>query len=86
MVEGRFIKDVRNDSWNNVADVGLQHRWRLLEPIGLDLTLGVHSGRYLGLAHERTPAEVARGDDEDFVPDPPGFLDFRVLLATYVIF
>jgi hypothetical protein len=81
LVEGRFIKDIRNDYWNNIADVGLQHRWRLLKPIGLDLILGVHTGRHLGLAHED-----ANGVIENRVPDPAGYLDLRMLLATYFIF
>ena len=81
LVEGRFIKDIRNDYWNNVADVGMQHRWRLLQPIGIDLILGVHAGRHLGLAHVD-----ADGIVRNPVPDPPGYLDLRLLLATYFIF
>jgi len=81
LVEGRFIKDIRNDYWNNVADVGLLHRWRLLRPIGVDLTLGLHPGRHLGLAHVDPDGVI-----ENPVPDPPGYLDLRLLLATYFIF
>jgi tetratricopeptide (TPR) repeat protein len=81
LVEGRFVKDIRNDYWNNFVDVGLMHRWRLLTPIGLDLMVGVHSGRHLGLAHVEPDGSIPNP-----VPNPPGFLDLRVLLATYLIF
>ena len=81
VVEGRFIKDVRNDYWNNLADVGFMHRWRLLKPIGVDLMLGIHAGRHLGLARVEPDGSVPNP-----VPDPAGFLDLRLLMATYLEF
>jgi hypothetical protein len=73
-VESRFIKDARSHYYNNLADVGLGHRWRLLTPFGLDLTLSVHPGTYLGL------------EATDPAPAPLGYLDLRLQLSTYVVF
>lgn len=72
IAEGRVLKDILNDYWNNLADVGLGIRWRLLTPIGLDLMLGVHGGSYFGLYNVDLP------------PDPLGYAELRLQAATYV--
>jgi hypothetical protein len=73
-VEGRVLKDIRDDYWNNLADVGVGHRWRLLEPVALELMLGVHGGAYFGLENvDPAPAEL-------------GYAEFRVQLGGYASF
>jgi len=74
LLEGRLLKDVLGDYWNNLADGGIAHRWRLLKPFGLDLLVGLHGGGYFGLQRQDPP------------PDPLSYLDFRVQLATYASF
>jgi hypothetical protein len=73
-VEGRAFKDIDNDFWNNFADAGVGHRWRLLVPIGLDLMLGLHTGRYYGLQNLDPPPALL------------GFAELRLVAATYVEF
>ena len=74
IAELRVLKDINNDYWNNLADVGLGMRWRLLIPFGLDLMLGVHGGSYFGLENKDPP------------PDPLGFAELRLQAATYIAF
>ena len=74
VLEGRLLKDVRNDYWNNLVDVGVGHRWRLLWPFGLDVMLGIHAGSYMGL------------QNRDPVPNPKEYLELRLQAATYVAF
>lgn len=74
VLEGRLLKDIRNDYWSNLVDAGVGHRWRLLWPFGLDLMLGLHVGTYMGLA------------SVDPVPDPAQYLELRLQAATYVAF
>ena len=71
-LEGRLLKDINNDYWNNLADAGVGHRWRLLKPFGLDLLFGVHAGTYLGL------------ENADPAPTPLRYAELRWQLATYV--
>ena len=70
VAEGRVFKDIDNDFWNNLADFGGGHRWRLLYPFQFDLLLGVHFGTYFGLENEN-PA-----------PDPHYFSELRLQAAT----
>jgi len=72
IAEGRVLKDILNDYWNNLADAGLGIRWRLLTPIGLDVMLGVHGGSYFGLYNVDLP------------PDPLGYAELRLQAATYI--
>ena len=73
-VEGRILKDIRNDYWNNLADAGLGHRWRLIAPLSLQLLVGVHGGGYFGL------------ENVDPAPDQLGYAEFRVQLSGYATF
>ena len=72
--EVRLLKDIRNDYWNNLADAGLGHRWRLLRPFSLQLLIGVHGGGYFGL----------EGDDP--APDDLSYGELRVQLGGYASF
>jgi len=74
VVEGRFLKDIRNDYYNNLVDVGLAHRWRLLKPFGLDFLFGIHAGTYFGL------------ENVDPAPSTLGYVELRWQLATYIAF
>lgn len=74
ILEGRLIKDIDNDYWNNLVDAGIGHRWRLLWPFGLDLMLGIHAGTYMGL------------QNVDAAPTPGQYLELRLQAATYVAF
>ena len=73
-IEGRMLKDLDNDYYNNLADVGFGHRWRLLQPFSLDLMLGVHLGSYFGL------------ENLDPAPDPLTYAEFRLQAATGFVF
>jgi hypothetical protein len=72
LIEVRALGGKNGDYYNNRAEVGLGHRWRLLEPFVLDLITTVHGGVYYGVRNV------------DPVPDPPLFLELRLILATYV--
>ena len=72
--EARVLKDIDNDFWNNLADFGIGHRWRLLHPFSLDLMLGVHFGTYFGLENAN-PA-----------PDPHYYSELRLQAATGFVF
>ena len=74
VAEGRVFKDIDNDFWNNLADFGGGHRWRLMQPFQFDLVLGIHFGTYFGLENEN-PA-----------PDPHYFSDLRLQAATGFVF
>ena len=74
VAEVRVLKDVNNDFWNNLIDAGGGIRWRLLEPIGLDVMLGVHGGSYFGL------------EDADPAPTPLTYAELRLQAATYIAF
>src|SRR6185436_9296602 len=55
IVEGRAAVDANHDYWNNFADAGIGHRWRLLAPLRVDLLFTVNAGSYYGLSG-RDPA------------------------------
>ncbi len=74
IAEVRVFKDTNNDYWNNLVDGGVGHRWRLLQPFGLDLMLSVHVGSYFGL------------ENVDPAPDPLYFSEFRFQTSTYIAF
>ena len=74
VVEGRFLKDIRNDYYNNLVDVGIAHRWRLLKPFGLDFLFGIHTGTYFGL------------ENVDPAPSTLGYVELRWQLSTYISF
>jgi len=73
-VEARALKDIRNDYWNNLADAGIGHRWRLLAPFALDLMVGLHGGGYFGL------------ENADPAPESLSYAEFRVQIGTYAAF
>lgn len=70
----RVLKDIRNDYWNNLADAGIGHRWRLLSPLALDLMVGFHGGGYFGL------------ENTDPAPESLTYAELRVQLGAYVSF
>jgi hypothetical protein len=72
--EARTAGDLDGHHWNNFADAGAGHRWRLLGPIPIDLQLGAHVGSYFG-REARDPA-----------PSRKGYADLRLQAATYVEF
>jgi hypothetical protein len=72
--EVRFMKDVRNDFWANLIDAGIMHRWRLMGPVGVDLTLGIHAGTLFGLSRVDQPPPIL------------GYVDLRLGIAAYVAF
>jgi hypothetical protein len=73
-LEARASKDLNNDYWNNFADGGIGHRWRLLAPFRVDLLLTANAGSYFGL-QGRDPA-----------PSRLSYVDARGLATTYVEF
>lgn len=74
ILEARAAKDINNDYWNNFADAGVGHRWRLLAPVRVDLLLSVNAGGYFGLSG-RDPA-----------PTRLGYADARGVASTYLEF
>jgi hypothetical protein len=74
VVEGRATKDVNDDYYNNFADAGVGHRWRLLAPFRVDLLVSANAGSYYGLSG-RDPA-----------PSRLGYADLRAVFSTYVEF
>ncbi|HEV8163054.1 MAG TPA: hypothetical protein VGR74_01140 [Actinomycetota bacterium] len=74
LVESRAAVDRNRDYYNNFADVGGGHRWRLLGGVPIDLQAGVYAGRYFG-RQGRDPA-----------PQERRYVDLRVLAATYLEF
>jgi len=70
LLESRVHKDVLNEYWNNLAEVGAVHRWRLLTPLRLDLLAGLHFGTYFGLYREDPP------------PTPLRYAEVRLLLES----
>jgi len=70
----RLLKDIRNDYWNNLADAGIGHRWRLLAPFALDLMVGLHGGGYFGL------------ENVDPAPESLTYAEFRVQIGAYAAF
>jgi hypothetical protein len=66
--------DRNQDYYNNLADVGLAHRWRLMAAVPFDLLLGAHGGRFLGMS------------GRDPLPARRGYLDLRLVASTYVSF
>ncbi len=74
IVEGRVLKDINNDYYNNLIDAGAGFRWRLLTPIGVDLMIGVHGGTYFGL------------ENRSLAPSPLNYAELRLQAATYIAF
>ena len=74
VVETRAAKDVNDDYYNNFADGGVGHRWRLLAPFRVDLLVSANAGSYYGLA------------GKDPAPSRLGYADLRALFSTYVEF
>jgi len=72
VVEGRAAKDKNDDYWNDFADAGAGHRWRLLAPLRVDLLLTANAGSYYG-SSGRDPA-----------PARLGYVEARGLVTTYV--
>jgi hypothetical protein len=74
LLEARAAADRLGHYYNNLADAGVGHRWRLLAPIGFDLQLALHGGRYFG-RHSVDP-----------LPAQLQYTDLRLQAATYVEF
>jgi hypothetical protein len=74
LVGARSSVDHNADFYNNFADAGLFHRWRLGGPLPFDLVFGSAGGRYLGRSG-RDPA-----------PGELRYLDLRLLAVTYLEF
>jgi hypothetical protein len=72
LIEVRGFLSRNGDFYNNFAEVGAGVRWRLVEPIGIDLLATVHGGAYYGI-HGRDP-----------VPSPQHYGEVRLLLVTYL--
>jgi hypothetical protein len=72
LIELRALGGLNQNYYNNFAEIGVGHRWRLLTPFVVDLITTVHGGVYYGL------------ENVDPLPDPPVFLELRLLLTTYV--
>jgi hypothetical protein len=58
--------------YNNFIDSGVGPRWRLRRPVPIDLLVGGHVGSYLDLP------------TVDSMPGRKDYVDFRVLVTTYV--
>jgi hypothetical protein len=74
LVEGRAAADRNHDFYDNFADAGLAHRWRLLRPVRLDVVASGVAGRYRGV------------ENVDPAPDPLRYVDLRLEAATYFEF
>ena len=72
--ELRAAVDRNQDYYNNLADVGVAHRWRLVAPVPFDLLLGAHAGRFLGVS------------GRDPLPARRGYVDLRLVASTYLSF
>lgn len=72
LFELRALGGKNGDYYNNLIELGVGYRWRLLEPFVIDLITTLHGGLYYGL------------ENVDPLPDPPLFLELRALLTTYV--
>jgi hypothetical protein len=74
VLEGRAAADRLGHFYNNLADAGVGHRWRLLSPVPLDLQVAFHAGSFLGRRHvDPLPAETRYGE-------------LRLQAATYIEF
>ena len=74
MLEGDAYKDLNNDFWNNRAEIGAIHRWRLLGNFRLDADLGFFRGTYFGL------------ENVDGAPLILGYSELRLLVQTGLSF
>ncbi len=72
LIELRGLFGKNDNYYNNVAEVGAGHRFRLVDPFIIDLITSVHGGFYF------------RTQEADPVPDPPLYMELRLVLATYV--
>ena len=70
--ELRGALDRNGDYYNNFIDAGFGPRWRLRRPLPIDLLVGGHVGSYLGR------------ENVDPAPERKDYVDFRVLVTTYV--
>jgi hypothetical protein len=71
LFELRALGGKNGDYYNNLVELGVGYRFRLLEPFLIDLTTTLHGGLYYGV------------QNVDPVPNPPVFLELRALLTTY---
>lgn len=72
LAEGRVAVDTNGDYYNNFMDIGVVNRFRFLLPSRVDITMGIHGGSYFGVA------------GADPAPDPLGYIELRLLAATYL--
>jgi len=70
LLESRVHKDLLNDYWNNLIEVGAVHRWRFLGDFRLDVMAGLHFGTYFGLYRNDPP------------PTPLRYAELRLLLES----
>jgi hypothetical protein len=74
LLEGRAAADRNHDFYDNFADGGVAHRWRLLKPLRVDVLVSGVVGRYRGV------------ENVDPAPDPLRYVDLRLEAATYFEF
>jgi hypothetical protein len=74
LLEARAAADRLGHYYNNLADAGVGHRWRMLAPIGFDLQLALHEGFYFG-RHSVDP-----------LPAQTHYTDLRLQASTYLEF
>ncbi len=73
-VEARGMQDINGDYYNNRIEGGVGHRWRLLQPVGADLLVGIHAGSFTGR------------ENVDKIPGQLSYVELRLLAATYFQF
>jgi hypothetical protein len=71
LTELRLGADRNHDYYNNFADAGLLQRWRVAGKLPVEVLVGAHVGRFLGVAG-RDPA-----------PAQLGYFDLRLFATTY---
>lgn len=74
LLQARAFCDLNGDYWNNRADLGIAHRWRVQTHVPLDLLLGFNLGSYYGR------------ENIDEAPDPLVFTELWLQAVTYYQF
>jgi hypothetical protein len=74
LLEGRGSVDRLGHTYDNFVEGGLAQRWRLLEPVKVDLLASASTG------------VVLRGRADDPVPGDRGYLELRLIASTFLEF